>query len=166
MIRRLLPGVALVAVVVAALVIGGAGRGGGRSAGARTQSIAEDLRCPVCQGLSVADSHSPTAEAMKEDIRRQVDAGASDSDIRASYVARYGEWILLRPETSGAGALVWALPVAALLLGAGGLALAFRRWGRQPTLSASDEDRALVEAALAGQPAGADPGAGPSGTPS
>lgn len=153
MIRRLLPAVALVSVVIAALVIGGAGRGGGRSAGARTQAIAEDLRCPVCQGLSVGDSHSPTAEAMKEDIRRRVDAGESDSAIRQSYVDRYGEWILLRPETSGVGALVWVLPVSALLLGIGGLAFAFRRWRRQPTLSASDEDRALVEAALARRPA-------------
>lgn len=150
MIRRLLPAVALIAVVLSALVIG-AGRGGGRSADARTRSIAGDLRCPVCQGLSVADSHSPTAGAMKEDIRRRVDAGESDSAIRASYVARYGQWILLRPETSGAGALVWALPVTALLLAAGGLAFAFRRWRRQPTLAASDEDRALVEAALARQ---------------
>lgn len=161
MIRRLVPALALVAVVVTALVIGGAGQGGERSAGGRTQAIAEDLRCPVCQGLSVADSHSPTAEAMKEDIRRQVDAGASDADIRASYVARYGEWILLRPEASGVGALVWVLPVSALLLGAGGLALAFRRWRRQPTLSASDEDRALVEAALAGQQTRTQPGAAP-----
>ncbi|HYH52127.1 MAG TPA: cytochrome c-type biogenesis protein [Acidimicrobiia bacterium] len=159
MIRRLLPALALAAVVVTALVIGGAGRGGERSAGARTLSIAEDLRCPVCQGLSVADSHSPTAEAMKEDIRRQVDSGASDSDIRASYVARYGEWILLRPETSGVGALVWVLPVSALLVGGGGLAFAFRRWRRQPTLSASDDDRALVDAALARQQAETQPGA-------
>ena len=153
MIRRLLPALALVAVVVTALVIGGAGRGGERSAGARAESIADDLRCPVCQGLSVADSHSPTAEAMKEDIRRRVDAGESDSAIRGSYVDRYGEWILLRPETSGVGTLVWVLPVSALLAGLAGLAIAFRRWRSQPTLAASDDDRALVQAALARQQA-------------
>ena len=152
MIRRLLPAVALVAVVVTALVIGGAGRDrGARTPAARAEAIAEDLRCPVCQGLSIADSHSPTAEAIHEDIRRRVAAGESDAAIRASYVARYGEWILLRPETSGLGVLVWILPVSALLLAIGGLAFAFRRWRRQPTLTASDEDRALVEAALARQ---------------
>jgi len=153
MIKRLLPVVALVAVIVTALVIGGAGRDRGpRSPAARTTAIAEDLRCPVCQGLSVADSHTPTAEAIKEDIRRRVDAGEGDGEIRASYVARYGEWILLRPETSGVGALVWVLPVGALLLGLGGLAFAFRRWRREPGRVATDEDRALVEAALTNQP--------------
>jgi cytochrome c-type biogenesis protein CcmH len=155
MIRRVVPGVALAAVVVVALVIGGAGRDKGpRSPAARVQSVAEDLRCPVCQGLSVADSHSPTAEAMREDIRRRVDAGESADAIKAYYVGRYGEWVLLRPEASGVGVVVWILPVGALLLAAGGLALAFRRWRRQPTMTATDEDRALVEAALAKQQEG------------
>jgi len=145
-----LPGLALVAVIVTALVIGGAGGDNGpRSAAGRAQAIAEDLRCPVCQGLSVADSHAPTAKAIYEDIRRQVDAGDSDAAIKARFVNSYGEWVLLRPETSGAGAVVWILPWVALLLGVGGLAFAFRRWRRQPALAATDEDRALVEAALA-----------------
>ena len=151
MIRRWLPVAALAAVVVAALVVGGAGRSqGSRSPAARARAIASDLRCPVCQGLSVADSPSETAKAISDDVRRRVDAGESDSAIRAYYVGRYGQWILLRPETSGMGALVWLLPVTALLLGAGGLALAFRRWRREPARAVSDEDRALVEAALAG----------------
>ena len=152
MIRRLLPVVALGAVVVAALVIGGARPGKGpRTAAARTEAIAGDLRCPVCQGLSIADSHSPTADAIKEDIRRRVDAGESDGAIKRHYIDSYGKWILLRPEASGVGALVWLLPVCALLLAGGGLALAFRRWRRQPAMAATDEDRALVEAALAKQ---------------
>ena len=152
MIRRFFPGVALAAVVAVALVVGGAGRGGGsRSAAARAESIAEDLRCPVCQGLSVADSHSPTAEAMYDDIRRRVEAGESDSAIKGYYVSRYSEWVLLDPDISGVGVVVWILPVAALLVAVGGLALAFRRWRRQPGRAATDEDRALVEAALAGR---------------
>lgn len=152
MIRRVLPGVALAAVIVVALVIGGAGGDKGpRTPAARAQSIGEDLRCPVCQGLSVADSHSPTAEAMREDIRRRVDAGESAEAVKAYYVSRYGEWVLLRPDASGVGGLVWILPIAGLLLAAGGLGLAFRRWRRQPAVAATDEDRALVEAALAKQ---------------
>lgn len=149
MIRKVLPVAALLAVVVAALVIGGAGRGhSSRSPAARAHDIAAVLRCPVCQGLSVADSPSPTAKAIYDDVRHRVDAGESDASIKAYYVGRYGQWILLQPETSGVGALVWILPVTALLLGVGGLALAFRRWRRQPVLAATDEDRALVEAAL------------------
>jgi cytochrome c-type biogenesis protein CcmH len=155
-IRRFLPGVALVAVVAVALVVGGAGqRGGSRSPSARAEAIADDLRCPVCQGLSVADSHSPTSEAMYDDIRRRVEAGESESAIKAYYVSRYGEWVLLDPDTSGVGVVVWILPVAALILAVGGLALAFRRWRRQPGRAATDEDRALVEAALARRQEGA-----------
>jgi cytochrome c-type biogenesis protein CcmH len=152
MIRRGLPVAALLAVVAVALVVGGAGRSHpARSPAARAHDIAAVLRCPVCQGLSVADSPSPTAKAIYDDVRQRVDAGESDGSIKAYYVDRYGQWILLQPATSGVGALVWILPVTALLLGAGGLALAFRRWRRQPVLAASDADRALVEAALAGR---------------
>jgi cytochrome c-type biogenesis protein CcmH len=138
-------------VIVAALVAGARPGKAPRSPTARTEAIAGDLRCPVCQGLSIADSHSPTAEAIKEDIRRRVDAGESDAAIQAHYIDSYGEWILLRPKASGVGALVWILPVSAVLLAGGGLALAFRRWRRQPAMAATDEDRALVEAALAKQ---------------
>ena len=101
----------------------------------------------------MADSHSPTAEAMYDDIRRRAEAGESDAAIKAYYVSRYGDWVLLDPKTSGVGAVVWMLPVTALLLALGGLAVAFRRWRRQPIRSATDEDRALVEAALAGRQA-------------
>ena len=147
-LRRWLPAVALAAVVAVALVVGGAGRGASRSPSARAHTIASELRCPVCQGLSVADSPSETAKAIYEDIRRRVDAGQPDSSIKAYYVGRYGEWVLLKPPTSGISALVWILPATALLFGAGVLALAFRRWRREPARAATDEDRALVEAAL------------------
>ena len=156
MIRRFFPAVALAAVVVTALVIGGARPDNRpRSPAARAEAITGELRCPVCQGLSVADSHTPTADAIRDDVRRRVEAGESDRQIRDSYVARYGQWILLRPETSGVGVLVWVLPVSALLLAVGGLAFAFRRWRREPARAATDEDRALVEAALAKDPGAA-----------
>jgi len=150
-LRRWLGVVTLAAVVVVALVVGGAGRSpSSHSPAARAHAIASELRCPVCQSLSVADSPSETAKAIYDDVRRRIDAGERDSAIRAYYVGRYGQWILLKPESSGMGALVWLLPVTALLLGAGGLALAFRRWRREPARAATDEDRALVEAALGG----------------
>jgi cytochrome c-type biogenesis protein CcmH len=147
--RRVLPWAALAAVVVAALVVAaGAGRPS-RSPAARTHRLAAELRCPVCQGLSVADSPSSTARAIVADIRRRVDAGQSDAEIRQAYVDRYSEQILLEPRGSGFGALVWALPVAALVLGGGGLVLAFRRWRRQPALTPTEDDRRLVDQALA-----------------
>ena len=95
---------ALLAVVAVALVIGGAGRSHPtRSPAARAHDIAAVLRCPVCQGLSVADSPSPTAKAIYDDVRHRVDAGESDASIEAYYVDRYGQWILLQPERRGSG---------------------------------------------------------------
>jgi cytochrome c-type biogenesis protein CcmH len=148
-LRRLLPVLALAAVVVGALVIGSSSGDGDPSSAGRTRRLASGLRCPVCQGLSVADSPSPTARAISADIRRRIDAGESNGDIRQAYVDRYGEWVLLEPAGAGLGALVWALPVAGLLLAAAGLALAFRRWRRDVPAAATEDDRHLVEQALA-----------------
>jgi cytochrome c-type biogenesis protein CcmH len=82
--------------------------------GERADALARELRCPDCQGLSVADS--PTQSAAE--IRRQIDellaSGASSDEVRAHFVARYGEWILLAPTSP----LVWAVPFAGLGLGA------------------------------------------------
>ena len=60
------------------------------------------------------------------------------------YVNRYGEAVLLKPASTGLGALVWAIPIAVMLLAGGGLVIALRRWSRQPRLVASAEDEALV----------------------
>lgn len=84
---------------------------------ARADALAAELRCPDCEGLSVADS--PTAAAAE--IRRQVEAllaaGASDDEVRAHFTARYGEWILLAPTAP----LVWIVPFAVVAVGAAGL---------------------------------------------
>lgn len=146
MTRRFLSWAALSAVVAGALLFAAVSGDSDPSPEARSRRLAAELRCPVCQGLSVADSPSPTARAIAEDIRRRVKAGQSDAEIRGAYVSRYGEWVLLSPTGSGLSAMVWALPVAVVVLAAGGLALTFRRWRREPALTASEADRALVEA--------------------
>lgn len=145
--RSWLSGLALAAIVLATVVVA-AGRGGDDpSPEARTRRIASGLRCPSCQGLSVADSPSGVARAIVADVTERVEAGESDAAIRAVYVDRYGEWILLSPSSEGIGALVWVLPALALALAAGGLVLAFRRWRSEPVLVAGDDDRRLVEQA-------------------
>ena len=147
MSRRVVPWVALAAVVTATLAFVAWPDDGDPSPAAHAQSLAEEFRCPECQGLSAADSSAPTARAMRADIRASIEAGQSDAEIRQAMVDRFGESILLKPEGEGLGLLVWGLPVIALVVGAAGLALALRRWRRQPTVSATDADRTLVEQA-------------------
>ena len=121
-------------LVVGALAYAAWPRGGDESVAAHTRRLASELRCVDCQGLSVADSATQTARATRADIAARIRRGESDAEIRQVYVDRYGETVLLKPASDGLGVLVWALPIAALVLGAGGLVLALRRWQRQPRL--------------------------------
>jgi cytochrome c-type biogenesis protein CcmH len=111
----------------------------------RARDLATELRCPDCEGLSVADSSTSSARAIRADLRRRLVAGETDEEVRRAYVDRYGESILLKPEGSGLGVLVWGLPVVVLVVGAGGLALALARWRREPQLHATAADEALVD---------------------
>lgn len=135
---------ALGAVVIVALVWAAWPRGGTPGPAARASELATELRCPDCEGLSVADSSTSTARAIRREIRDRVDRGESDEAIRQAYVDRYGESILLKPEGGGLGVIVWGLPVAALLVAAVALAFALRRWRREPHLHATGADEALV----------------------
>jgi len=150
-VRRLLAWAGVAAVIAAALAIGLRPDGDRGSPEARADRIAAGLRCPVCQGLSVKDSDSPTARDIRDDIRGRIDDGETAAEIRQAYVDRYGEWILLRPGTSGFDAVVWAVPAAALAAGAVALAGVFWRWRRRDiTRPPTDEERRLVAAARAG----------------
>lgn len=82
---------------------------------ATTVDIAEELRCPVCQGLSVADSQTETAVAMFDRIRELVRLGYTEEQIDAFFVGRYGEWVLLAPRATGFATLLWGLPILMLL---------------------------------------------------
>ena len=93
----------------------------------RTREIATELRCVVCQNLSVADSPSEMAQQMRAIVREQVEAGKSAQEIKEFFVSKYGEWVLLKPKTTGISALLWILPYVALLLGVGAALLFLRR---------------------------------------
>jgi cytochrome c-type biogenesis protein CcmH len=140
----------LAAVVVAALVWAAWPSSGPRTAAQRAHGLATELRCPDCQALSVADSSSSTARAIRADLQRRTAAGESDATIRQVYVNRYGESILLKPSGSGLGILVWGLPVVAVALAVAGLGFAFARWRRQPRLRATPADEVLVERVRSG----------------
>ncbi len=85
---------------------------------ARVQALGKMLRCPMCQGLSIADSGSSAARAQMDRVRELVAEGKTDDEIRAYFVARYGEWALLEPPAHGVNWLVFLLPVALVLVGA------------------------------------------------
>lgn len=137
----------LVVLVVVAVAVWP--RGGGDTVPARVRGLAQELRCVDCEALSVWDSGTDSAKATRRDLEQRVRAGQSDGEIRRVYVDRYGESVLLKPSSDGIGVVVWALPIAVLVLAAGGLALALRRWSREPRLEATPEDEALVAEARA-----------------
>jgi cytochrome c-type biogenesis protein CcmH len=123
-----LPWLALVVVVSVALAIGASDRGGAESVGQHVERVARGVRCPTCRDLSAAESDAAAAKAVRVAIRRDIEAGRSDAEIRAALAARYGDDIVLTPGPSGVTGLVWVLPVAVLVGGAGFLVIAFRRW--------------------------------------
>jgi cytochrome c-type biogenesis protein CcmH len=145
--RRNVAWIALAAVVVITLAIVAWPDGGKRSDAERVRSVSSELRCPDCESQSIAQSSTETARAARADIRQRVATGQSDAEIRQAYIDKFGPSILLKPESGGLGILVWGLPVAALVLGAGGLVLALRRWRREPHLHPTDADRELVQRA-------------------
>ena len=93
----------------------------------QAQLLAAELRCPVCQNLSVGDSPSEMANQMRELIQEKLKNGESPDQIRAYFVSRYGEWILLSPKREGFNWVAWLLPFGAILGGAGVIGLVVRR---------------------------------------
>ncbi len=84
---------------------------------ARVQKLGKQLRCAVCQGLSIADSPASMARAQLDKVRELVVEGKSDQEIFDFFVARYGEWALLEPTTTGLNSLLWLMPVLLLVGG-------------------------------------------------
>lgn len=139
----------MAAVLVVALAIG-AQRPGPVTAAQRAHHIATQVRCPECREQSAADSDAAAARAVRDEILRRVRAGQSDSEIRAFLVSRYGRDILLKPPGTGIAGLVWALPVAGLVVAVVALAATFRRWRSRSGRAPTDDDRARVAEALRG----------------
>ncbi len=93
----------------------------------QAQLLAAELRCPVCQNLSVADSPSEMANQMRDLIRERLRNGDSPDQVRAYFVSRYGEWILLAPKREGFNWVAWLLPFAAILGGVGVIGMFVQR---------------------------------------
>ena len=140
---------AVAVVVITALVIGSRGGSGPRSNADRVHAIARTVRCPVCRSESVDESPAPVSQNLRDFIATSVAEGQTDNQIRAEIEAKYPGTSLI-PSATGFDALVWIVPVAATIVAAGALVLAFRRWARIAAAvpGPTDEDRALVAAAL------------------
>lgn len=111
----------------------------------QTRQIATQLRCVVCEGSSVQDSPSPFAQEMRSVIREKLAEGMTPAEVKAFFVESYGEWVLLQPEPKGFNLLIYVLPVAVLLGGAGFVLLKARSWTQHAAAAeAPEETRELV----------------------
>ncbi len=98
---------------------------------ARTTALASELRCPVCQGNSIQDSPSELAQEMRSVIRDQLRAGKTPDEVRAYFLAKYGEWILLAPKAEGFNLVVYLVPLFAVLVGGAVVWRTVRKWTAQ-----------------------------------
>jgi cytochrome c-type biogenesis protein CcmH len=147
--RRL--GWLLLVVVVGSLFAVGVSRDSGpQNQRERIDAISKRLACPTCDGESVFESRASSSENLRREIARLVSSGQfSDGEIVQTIDAAYAQDLTLTPDASGLEGLAWALPVVVAVLAVAGLWYAFVRWRRESDREATDDDRAVVAAALA-----------------
>jgi cytochrome c-type biogenesis protein CcmH len=102
---------------------------------ARVREVASQLRCPICQGLSVGDSPSELADEMRTLVREQLQQGKTSAEVLDYFAQRYGEWILLAPPKRGFNLVIWVLPFVLLPIGAAAVYVGARRWVRKSAAS-------------------------------
>jgi cytochrome c-type biogenesis protein CcmH len=113
----------------------------------RARAISHDLRCMVCQNQSIDDSEAPLARDLRLLVRERLKAGDSDTQVVDFMVARYGEFVLLRPRMSWHTAILWAAPLTILVIGLFAISFSvLRRSARTPmpeaaTLSEAEQMR-------------------------
>jgi cytochrome c-type biogenesis protein CcmH len=120
-----------------------AAQGGERALEERAARLEHELRCLVCQNQTIAESNAPLAVDLRQQIREQMEKGASDQDVIDYMVARYGDFVLYRPPFKATTVALWVGPFVLLALGA---LLAWRRVARRRApeveLSAAERERA------------------------
>jgi cytochrome c-type biogenesis protein CcmH len=104
-----------------------------------TQEIAATIRCPVCQGLSIADSPAEMAQNMKAQVRELLSRGYTRDQILSYFERSYGQFVLLNPKFQGVNSLVWTLPIFALLLGIVIVFVKLKHLGAPPVASADNQ---------------------------
>jgi cytochrome c-type biogenesis protein CcmH len=123
---------------------------------ARVQRLGKELRCAVCQGLSIADSPAAMARSQLGMVRQLVAEGKSDREIKEYFVARYGEWALLEPPATGVAWFAWGLPILFVLAGVGVVVWLSTKGSRSPQAAPSPASPAGSATATAGRTAAMD----------
>jgi len=131
--------IGLVAVVLA---VASSARPHTETSTERVDRITSELRCVVCQGLSVKDSPSESARQMRDLVAQRIAEGRTDDQIRDEFRASYGDWVVLSPPLASWSGLVWLVPFVALAVG---LAVAWRRL-RAPPAAVTEPAPAQVAA--------------------
>jgi cytochrome c-type biogenesis protein CcmH len=104
---------------------------------ARARALSRELRCMVCQNQSIDDSDAPLARDLRLLVRERIAAGSTDNQVMDFLVARYGEFVLLKPRVEGHTLILWLVPPLALL--GGGFALWFYNRRRTQVAAAAGE---------------------------
>jgi cytochrome c-type biogenesis protein CcmH len=112
---------------------------------ARARALSAELRCMVCQNQSIDDSDAPLARDLRILLRERLSAGDTDDEVIAFLVARYGDFILLRPPVALNTALLWLVPPAVLVIGALVAVTLFRRRRSDTPVPLSDAEKARLE---------------------
>ena len=94
---------------------------------ARARALSRELRCLVCQNESIDDSNADLAADLRRLVRQRIAAGDSDEQVKRYLVARYGEFVLLKPPVEPATYLLWFGPLTLFVVGGAGMVLALRR---------------------------------------
>ncbi|MEK9734392.1 MAG: cytochrome c-type biogenesis protein [Paracoccaceae bacterium] len=118
----------------------------------RARDISKGLRCPVCQNETIDESSAEIAADLRVLVRERLSAGDSDQEVVDFVVARYGEFVLLKPSVSGSNLLLWGMAPLMLIIGLGcGVVFVRRRGGQTPNVqdpSLSDAERSELEKLL------------------
>ena len=99
----------------------------------------------VCQNQSIDDSDAPLARDLRLLVREHLRAGETDQQVLDFLIARYGEFVLLRPRFSPHTALLWLTPLGVLVIGALGIAMSARRQRNSEDNLTADEEGRLAE---------------------
>jgi cytochrome c-type biogenesis protein CcmH len=118
---------------------------------ARARAISAELRCMVCQNQSIDDSDASLARDLRVLVRERLKAGDTDEEVLAYVVARYGEFVLLKPRFSLRNALLWGTPAVLLVIGGIVLVVSIRRRERPATKALSAEEKDALAKVLGGE---------------